>query len=70
MLVWEKVKAYIDERGIKQTVLAKKTGIPQSTFNTILNGKRTMYAEDLRAICCALKVSPELFISCEDENST
>ena len=27
-----------------------------------MNGKRTLYADDLRAICLALNVSPELFI--------
>ena len=70
MLVWQKVKAYVDENGIKQTVLARKTGIPLSTFNAILHGKRTMFAEDLRSICCALKVSPELFINCDDEDNT
>ena len=69
MLVYEKVKAYMVENGIKQTVISKKTNISLSTFNAILNGKRTMFAEDLRAICCALKVSPELFISCDEDSS-
>ena len=62
MLVYEKVRAYLDEHGIKQTVISKKTGIPLSTFNAILNGRRTMYAEDLRAVCYALNVGPEVFI--------
>lgn len=62
MHVYEKVKAYITEHGIKQTVIANKCGISPTTFNAILNGKRTMYADDLRAICYALDVSPEVFI--------
>ena len=62
MQVCERVKDYITEHGIKQNVLAKKCNIPINTFNAIMNGKRTMYAEDLRAICFALNVSPELFI--------
>ena len=62
MQVYEKVREYIDDYGIRQNVLAKKCNISASTFNAIMNGKRKMYAEDLRAICFALNVSPELFI--------
>lgn len=62
MYVYEKVRNYIDENGIKQITVAKKAGIPNVTFNAIMNGKRTMYAEDLRAICIALNVSPETFV--------
>ncbi|MBR6515032.1 MAG: helix-turn-helix transcriptional regulator [Clostridia bacterium] len=60
--VYEKVRTYIDNNGLKQISIAKKAGIPKSTFNAILNGKRTLYADDLREICIALNVSPELFI--------
>lgn len=62
MRVYEKVRSYIDDNGLKQVVVAKKAGISKATFNAILNGKRTLYADDLRAICLALNVSPELFI--------
>lgn len=62
MLVYEKVKAYMEEHGIKQSVIAKKCNLSASTFNAIMNGKRKMYAEDLRNICYALDVSPEAFI--------
>lgn len=61
-MVYEKVRAYIDEKGLKQIVVAEKAGIPTVTFNAMMNGRRTMYADDLRAICLALNVSPELFI--------
>lgn len=62
MKVYEKVRAYIDQHGLKQKVVAEKAGISNTTFNAIMNGKRTMYAEDLRAVCLALNVSPELFV--------
>lgn len=62
MEVYKKVKAYIEESGYKQIAVAQKAGISKVTFNAMMNGKRTMYAEDLRAICLALNVSPELFI--------
>lgn len=62
MSVYEKVRAYIDKQGLKQVVVAQKAEIPVATFNAILNGKRIMHADDLRAICLALNVSPETFI--------
>lgn len=68
MQVYEKVRRYIDDQGMKQVAIAEKAGISKTTFNAIMNGKRTMYADDLRAICLALNVSPELFIEvkCKD----
>lgn len=62
MSVYEKVRAYLDDNGLKQVTVAQKAGIAKVTFNAIMNGKRTLYADDLRAICLALNVSPELFI--------
>ena len=62
MEVYKKVRAYIEENGYKQLAVARKAGISKVTFNAMMNGKRTMYADDLRAICLALNVSPELFI--------
>ena len=67
MKVYEKVRAYIDDNGLKQIAVAEKAGIPNGTFNAILNGKRTLYADDLRAICFALNVSPETFIEYKSE---
>lgn len=62
MHVYQKVKQYLEEHGIRQSFVADKCGISASTFNSMLNGKRKMYAEDLRMICYALEVPPEAFI--------
>lgn len=62
MEVYKKVRAYIEDNGYKQLAVAQKAGISKVTFNAMMNGKRTMYADDLRAICLALNVSPEVFI--------
>ena len=62
MQVYKKVRAYIDDNGLKQIAIAQKAGISKVTFNAMMNGKRIMYADDLRAIRLALNVSPELFI--------
>ncbi|MBQ3214586.1 MAG: helix-turn-helix transcriptional regulator [Oscillospiraceae bacterium] len=66
MYVYEKVRFYIEYYGIKQNAVAKKAGISNVTFNAILNGKRKLYADDLRAICIALNVPPEMFIDLRD----
>lgn len=63
--VYQKVRDYIDKKGIKQVTVAQKAGISTATFSAIMNGKRTLYADDLRAICIALDVSPETFIEVE-----
>lgn len=69
MRVYQKVREYIDKNGIKQCVVAQKAGISNNTFNAIMNGKRTLYADDLRSICLALNVSPELFIEVDCDQS-
>lgn len=63
MCVYEKVRLYIDNHHLKQVSVAHKAGIPPATLNAMLNGKRTMYADDLQAICLALNVGAETFIT-------
>lgn len=65
MLVYKKVRQYLKDHGIQQRFVADKCNISASTFNAMLNGKRKMYAEDLRLICYALDVSPEVFFECQ-----
>ena len=62
MHVYKRVRDYIEENGIQQSVVAQKAGIPNVTFNAIMDGKQTMYADDLKAICVALNVKPETFV--------
>lgn len=62
MRVYEKVAAYLEEQGINRNALAQKCNIPEKTFDEMLDGKREMYAEDLREMCYALDVKPEVFI--------
>jgi len=68
MLIHQKVQAYLKNNEIRQTTVAVKAGIAIETFDAILNGTQTMYDDDLRAICYALRVVPELFVECEGEN--
>jgi transcriptional regulator with XRE-family HTH domain len=60
--VYEGIRAYIEQKGYKQGVVAQKAGMTSTKLNEIINGRRTLYADDLSAICLALNVSPEIFI--------
>ena len=67
MLVYEKVRAYIDKNGYEQKTIADMAGRSNETFCAMMNGTRTLYPEDLRAICIALQVSPEEFIGMDNK---
>ena len=62
MQVYEKVREYIEQHGLKQKSVAAAARIPNATFNAMMNGRRRMYADDLRAICIALQTSAAIFI--------
>lgn len=62
MEVYKKVRTYIEKNGYKQPAIARKAGISDAAFGAMMNGSRTMYADDLRAVCLALNVSPEVFL--------
>ena len=62
MEVYKKVRTYIEKNGYKQPTIARKAGISDAAFGAMMNGSLTMYADDLRAVCLALNVSPEVFI--------
>ena len=70
MKVYQKVRQYIDDHHLKQISVACKAGIPRTKLSAMLNGKRTMYADDLRSICYALNVSANTFIDTTEYNET
>lgn len=62
MKVYEKIKTYIEENGIKQNYLSEKTGIPENTLSIILNGKRRLSADEFVSIILVLGVDPNYFL--------
>lgn len=62
MFVYEKVNKFMLENGYKYEDISKKSGIPIESFRAIMSGKQIMYANELRAICIALNVSPDIFV--------
>lgn len=57
-----KIKKYLEENGISQTHLSKKTGIPMPKLNLALNGNRRMTFSEYEVICWALGVNTDKFI--------
>ena len=58
----EKIKAYIDDKGIKQTRLAEQIGSNVQKVNRILKGHQDMPLSVYVAICCALDKDLYAFI--------
>ena len=56
------LNAYIQDKLIKITSVADKSGIRRDTFSRILNGNRRIYAEDVAVICKSLDVSFEFLL--------
>ena len=46
MRVYQKVRSYLEENHIEPLSIAEKIGVPISTFNAILDGTETLYADD------------------------
>lgn len=56
------IKSYLEENGISQTFLSKKTGIELPKLNLALNGSRRLTLLEYALICGALKVNTDKFL--------
>lgn len=55
------IKKYLEENGIKQTFVSKKTGIPEPILCMMLNDNRKIEANEYMMICDAIGVPLEQF---------
>ena len=62
MSVNQKIKEYLEERGITQMWLSKNTGIQYKTINDIVNNVINVSAVNLGKIAKALGVSADIFL--------
>ena len=67
--VYEVIDAYLKENGIKQKFIAEKTGIPENTLSTTLQGKRKMDADEFIKIVLALNLDANYFMNKAISNS-
>lgn len=61
MSVGEKIKAFINERGIKQAFIAEQVGITTVALSNMLNGNQKIDALTFHDICKVLRVPMEQF---------
>lgn len=62
LMLATRIKAYIDERGIKQSAVAAAAEMPPDALSRTLSGNRTMTADELVLICKFLRVPVETFV--------
>lgn len=67
MLVQERLAAYINDMGIKQTTICQKTGMANDTLSNILRGNRKLTADEFEGICLAIQKAPNDFMNCYTE---
>lgn len=61
MNINERLNTYVNENGIKQAYIAKKTGLSTDTISKILNGNRRILANEFLQICSVLNIDPNIF---------
>ena len=62
-MVGQRIKAYLEENGIKQSFLSEKTGIPGPVLSLMLSGQRKIAVTEYYEICQALKIDMNYFMS-------
>lgn len=62
MCVGLKIKKYLEDNGISQTFLSKKSRIALPKLNLALNGNRRLTFEEYENICWALEVGTDKFL--------
>lgn len=68
MKVCDRLKLYIDKSGLKQKVIAEKSGFSENQMSQMLNDKRSISADELEIICNAMGTSPnEIYSIGSDE---
>ena len=53
-MLGNRIKEYLDSKGIRYSYLSERTGIPANILSPMLNGKREIKALEYFSICSAL----------------
>ena len=67
---YEKIKQEALKTGLKQYVLAEKCGYTPKDFNTMLNGRKPIYIEDIPMICKGIGITPNELFGYDDKKTT
>ena len=60
--IYARLKAYVDEKGISQKLMAENMNTTESRVSLLLNGKRKMTVDDYVRVCKAIAVPPTKFL--------
>lgn len=63
MNINSKIAKIVNERGIKQTYIAEKTGWSNDKVSKLLRGALKMTAEDFLTLCSVLDLNPSDFLA-------
>lgn len=60
-MVHEQIKAYLEDKGIKQTAIAPKLGMSKQLFGSKVRGETNFTADEYISLCHALDVTLDFF---------
>ena len=64
MKIYERIRTYIDDHGIKITFVAERSDIDYKRLSSILKGRSRMRPEEFEAICIkGLRVDANIFFA-------
>ena len=71
-MIGDDIKKYLNNNGIKQSIISEKTGISEPKLSMMLNGKRRIEVTEYFRICDSLGVPLDTFKSpcISDEGKT
>lgn len=67
MKVYERIKNYITEEGYFKNIVARNSQIENAKFSKIINGRVSLYVDDLIKIAKALEVDVRIFFEDKKE---
>lgn len=59
--MYQRIRAYIDRRGIARGQIAAGAGITETELALMLDGKRRITTADYERLCRAMRIRPEAF---------
>lgn len=60
-MLGKRIKEFLDNKGIKYSYIAERTGIPMNILSPMLNEKRDIKATEYFSICNALEIPLDTF---------
>ncbi|MCD8087565.1 MAG: helix-turn-helix transcriptional regulator [Oscillospiraceae bacterium] len=69
MSIAENIRVYLEENGIMQLPIARKSGMKPDAFSNAMKGKRKIAVDEYIRICAALNQPLERFVDGEEKGA-